>query len=184
MVETHAPRGRGRPRLAALTGAAAVLVGSLGLTTILGHEPPFLDVVLDRESAATTPDPEPAAPQPSTLPPGTTARPPTHDLAHLPEVPRQATLRGDGAGGCPWLEMDGEPHAAVWAPGTRIHVPDADPDAWLLVDGDGAVLAMVDAPVWFTGARSGAAERLERCHVGADHVWYVGDVGEVGEAGG
>lgn len=105
---------------------------------------------------------------------------PQHELSQLPAVPRTGVLVGDPGldGGCAWLEMDGAPHAVLWPAGYQAAFgPEQDGGAFDLVDGAGLVVARGGAEIWFTGARSGGAERLDRCHVGADHVWYVGAVG-------
>lgn len=187
MVGEQVPDGagrRGRSRLAALTGVAALLVGVLGVATVLGHRLPLVGIVLDRQPAATGADTEPEPPVPAPLPPGRAVEPPTHNLEHLPDVPRRAVLQGDPATGCAWLEVDGLPQAVRWASGTRVHLPDADPQQLLLVGGDGQLLASAGAPVWFTGATSGAPEELERCHVGGQEVWYVGEVDAIDDVAG
>lgn len=105
---------------------------------------------------------------------------PVHDLNYLPEVVRTGILHGDAGrdGGCLWLEHDGEPQAVKWFPGARAHFPEGDgaSERVELLGPSGAVLARGGDTVYFTGALSGAAERLERCHVGGDQVWYVDDV--------
>lgn len=105
---------------------------------------------------------------------------PQHELDQLPAVPRTGVLVGhpDRDGGCAWLEMDGEPHAVLWPPGYQAgFVSGGDDATFELVDEADRVVARGGAAIWFTGARSGGAERLDRCHVGDDHVWYVGAVG-------
>lgn len=105
---------------------------------------------------------------------------PVHELDYLPEVMRAGVLQGDAGrdGGCLWLEHDGQAQAVKWFPGARAHFPDGEggSERVELLDASGVVLARGGDTVYFTGALSGAAERLERCHVGGDHVWYVGDV--------
>lgn len=166
------------PRLVRATGRSAAVVLVLGVAALLWKGGAAPDVVLDRppaHSAATQPQREPS---PASLPAGTTVDLPWHDLEHLPDVLLAGTLRGDRDEGCAWIEMDGSPKAVRWASGMRAHFPDPGHDgaSFQLLDRHGQVVAAGGAVIYFSGALSGAAERLERCHVGADEVWYVGQV--------
>lgn len=105
---------------------------------------------------------------------------PQHELDQLPQVPRVGVLAGDPdrEGGCVWIEVDGEPQAVLWPAGYQAGFGSADGAETLeLVDETDRVVARGGADIWFSGARSGGAERLDRCHVGQDHVWYVGALG-------
>ncbi|HVL98051.1 MAG TPA: hypothetical protein VM324_02020 [Egibacteraceae bacterium] len=105
---------------------------------------------------------------------------PAHELDYLPPVLRTGVLAGDAQrdGGCVWIEMDGQPQAVRWVGGFRAGFVDdgTGGQTFELVDRSGGVVAREGEEVHFTGARSGGPERLERCHVGADHVWYVDGV--------
>lgn len=102
---------------------------------------------------------------------------PTHELEYLPGGMRQGTLAGnaDQGGGCVWIVTEEGEQAVRWPPGFQAGFLAAEGVIELL-DASGRVAARSGDTVYFTGARSGGAERLERCHVGADHVWYVGSV--------
>lgn len=178
-------------RLARVVGVGNVVVLALALAVVVTE--------VDG-SARVAPEDEPELPSPSpVLAEGSLGLPatgaaegepvdprarlvdlPQHELGQLPAVPRTGVLAGDPdlEGGCAWLEMDGAPHAVLWPAGYRVAFgPGEDAGTFELVDEAGRVVASGGAPIWFTGARSGGAERLDRCHVGADHVWYVGAVG-------
>lgn len=105
---------------------------------------------------------------------------PTHELEYLPGGVRQGVLEGsaDLDGGCVWIVTEEGQQAVRWPPGFQAAFVPAGEGAGVieLVDASGRVAARSGETVYFTGARSGGAERLERCHVGADHVWYVGSV--------
>lgn len=173
-------------RLTRLTAASAVVVLSLGVATAAQRNGlvPATEVMLQQpfggsagfEQADGSANGEASA-APVHL--GELVEVPTHDLGYLPEVVLVGVLRGDPAvdGGCLWLEMDDVPQAVRWSPGFRAHFdPSGARVLAELLDEEGQVRAREGETVYFTGARSGAAERLDRCHVGADHVWYVGEV--------
>lgn len=103
---------------------------------------------------------------------------PAHELEYLPPGLRQGTLAGDPAldGGCVWVETEEGPEAVRWPAGFRAGFVEDGAGAVELVDASGRVVARGGDTVYFTGSRSGGPERLERCHVGGDHVWYLGSV--------
>lgn len=181
----QAVAGEWHRRLTPVVAVSIVVVLSLGLATAAGRGGllPATEVALQQLGG-------PAGPEPDEGPPtgddaarvshrGTVVDVPTHDLDYLPEVIGVAVLRGDPDldGGCLWLEMEGVPQAVRWRSGSQAHfLPSGEAGSPELLDAAGQVLARDGQTVYFTGARSGAAERLDRCHVGEDHVWYVGEV--------
>lgn len=137
----------------------------------LGPGPPDVDPLLPITGDADRPPVDPAARRVDL---------PGHELDYLPPGVRSGVLGGDPAldGGCAWIEMDGERHAVRWPGFEAAFIAHGGGGETLeLVDDAGGVVAAEGATIWFTGARSGAPERLDRCHVGADHVWYIGAVG-------
>lgn len=126
----------------------------------------------------TSPEDDAALPLPD--PSARLAAVPTHDLEYLPGGIREGLLDGDADldGGCVWIVTQEGQQAVRWPPGFQAGFLTGGDTAGLieLIDASGRVVARSDETVYFTGARSGGAERLERCHVGADHVWYVGSV--------
>lgn len=105
---------------------------------------------------------------------------PTHELEYLPGAWQEGLLAGnaDLDGGCAWITTQEGEQAIRWPQGFQAgFVAGEDgPGVVELLDASGRVAARSGETVYFTGARSGGAERLERCHVGADHIWYVGTV--------
>ncbi|MEX0658636.1 MAG: hypothetical protein WD080_05840 [Egibacteraceae bacterium] len=178
-------------RLARVVGVGNVVVLALALAVVVTEVDGSARVVPEDEPGRASPGPvlgEGSAVLPATgAAEGDPVDPdarlvdlPQHELSQLPAVPRTGVLGGDPGldGGCAWVEMDGAPHAVLWPAGYRAAFGLAeDAGTFELVDEAGRVVARGGAPIWFTGARSGGAERLDRCHVGADHVWYVGAVG-------
>lgn len=179
----------GHRRLIQLTAACNTAVLALGLVAAatIASTPP--DVAFDRGAGRAAASAE-AADSRRLLEPGEDLVPvdpsarlvalPHHDLEYLPPVLREGALAGDPVhdGGCVWIEMDGEPHAVRWTPGFQagfVPAPDGG-EAVVLVDPDGRVRARAGETLYFTGALSGGSERLERCHVGVDQVWYVDEV--------
>lgn len=179
---------RGR-RLARVVGVGNVVVLALALAVVATEVDGSAAPEGDPEGAASTPvlaEGSPGLPATGAAE-GEPADPrarrvelPQHGLDQLPPVPRTGVLAGDPdrEGGCAWIEMDGEPHAVLWPPGYQAgFVSGGDGATFELVDEADRVVARGGATIWFTGARSGGAERLDRCHVGDDSVWYVGAVG-------
>lgn len=181
------PGQRWHRRLVVCTAAATVVVLALGLVTAgrQGGLPFARQVLLERpvgdsgasaSAGGSTSDEGPAEVSGHR---GTVVDVPTHDLGHLPEVILVGVLHGDADadGGCLWLEMDGVLQAVRWRAGWQAHfAPPEEGGASELLDDSGQTRARGGETVYFHGARSGAAERLDRCHVGDDHVWYVGEV--------
>lgn len=177
-------------RLARAVGAGNVVVLALALAVVVTEVDGSAHVAPDGQPEPTAPGPVLAEGSPALPATGAAEGEPVdprarlvdlphHELAQLPAVPRSGVLVGDPGleGGCAWLEMEGAPHAVLWPAGYRAAFgPAEDAGTFELVDEAGRVVARGGAAVWFTGARSGSAERLDRCHVGADHVWYVGTV--------
>jgi len=134
------------------------------------------------EPAATTVDEELSMPGDASLPaPDPSARLvdlPAHELEYLPPGLRDGILVGDAEldGGCVWIETEEGPQAIRWPTGFRAGFVDDGAGEVQLIDASGGVVAHGGDTVYFTASRSGGSERLERCHVGADHVWYLGTV--------
>lgn len=134
------------------------------------------------EPTATAVDEERSVPGDASLPdPDPSARLvdlPEHELEYLPPGLREGILVGDPEldGGCVWIETEEGPQAIRWPTGFRAGFVEDGAAEVELVDPSGDVVAHGGDTVYFTGSRSGGAERLERCHVGADHVWYLGTV--------
>lgn len=175
--------------VAAVCNVVVLALGTLVVAREVGARP---NIAFDGDGAAASgpapPEGEPLLPAvggedlPLADPAARRVALPSHQLDYLPPVLRSGVLDGDPAldGGCAWIEIDGEPQAIRW-PGYEAGFPPEDGSApFELVDESGRVVARGGETVWFFGARSGGAERLERCHVGADHVWYVDAVGTDG----
>lgn len=173
-----AQRAVPQPWLVRAVGGSAAVVLVVGVAALLWKGGPSADVVLHRPAAPSAASQADHEPSPAPLPPGTTVDLPWHELDYLPDAMRAGTLQGDPGEGCAWIEMGGTAHSVRWASGTRAHFPDAAQGrgTFLLLDRHGQVVATGGATIYFSGALSGAAERLDRCHVGADEVWYVGQV--------
>lgn len=178
-------------RFIQVTAVGNIVVLALGvavLTTEAAGFPPDSAVLAglseasSSESAATGADEQPPTPGSTPLPePDPSARMvdlPSHELEYLPPVVREGTLAGDPDldGGCVWIETEDGQQAVWWPAGFRAGFVEDDGGAVELVDPSGAVVARGGDTVYFTGSRSGGTERLERCHVGGDHVWYAGTV--------
>lgn len=181
-----------RRRLLQVTAACNLLVLALGAMVVAGDLAQRPDVAFDGQAqpgARGSGPPEEQTTLPAT---GQTHRPLAdpagravdlvhHELDYLPPVVLTGVLGGDTRreGGCVWIEMDGQAQAIRWPQGYRAgFLTGGDgSETFELVDASGRVAAREGDTVWFTGARSGGPERLDRCHVGADHVWYVDGVG-------
>lgn len=102
---------------------------------------------------------------------------PHHELDYLPPAMQEGLLDADPQrdGGCAWIVLDDEPQAIRWPAGYQAGfvAGPGDTEVLELIDAAGRVVARGGETVRFAGARSGAPERLERCHFGGDHVWYV-----------
>lgn len=187
----------GRRLLLRVTAVCNVLVLGLGVAVVGADLAPQTDVAFGRQAQpGAVPPPSfgvetqlPAvgdAERPPADPDGHRVDLPAHELDYLPPVVRTGVLEGDPDvdGGCAWIEIEGVPHAIRWPGYQASFVPAGNGDETLeLVDDTGGLVARGGATVWFTGARSGGAERLERCHVGAEHVWYVGEISTVAPPG-
>lgn len=181
-------RSRGLVRVTAVCNALVLAAGLAVAAVDLARRPSvvFGGVASPAASSPAGPDSEPGLPaagddeRPAANPDARRVDLPRHELDYLPPVARSGVLDGDPDldGGCVWIEMDGQPHAVRW-PGYEAGFLAAEDGGhtFELIDAGGRVVARRGATVWFTGARSGGSERLERCHVGAEHVWYVDLVG-------